>query len=59
MQNNTIDESLTVGADDQTLFLTSPGMQSFGKSRDQTLSQEGAAELFWSILIGPLQQRLS
>lgn len=56
-QSNSMNESLTVHADDQTLYLTSMGMASMGRDREQKLSQEGAAELFWSILIGPLQQR--
>ena len=55
MQSNTMNKSLTVEADYQTLYLSSMGM-SFGRNRDQKLSQEGAAELFWSILIGPLQR---
>lgn len=53
-QGNTMNEGLTVQADDQTLFLTSMGMGSFS-GRDQKLSQEGAAELLWSMLIQPLQ----
>ncbi len=57
MQSNSMNESLSVQADDQTLYLTSSGMASFGGDRDQKLSQEGAAELLWSILIGRLQQR--
>jgi hypothetical protein len=50
--SNTMNESLTVEADDQTLYLTSIG---FGGNRDQKLSQEGAAEHLWSHLIRPLQ----
>ena len=56
MQSNSINESLTVHADDQTLYLSSMGMASFGQDRDQKLSQEGAAEIFWSIFVGPLQR---
>jgi hypothetical protein len=56
-ESNTLNESLTVEADDQTLYLTSMGMASFGRDRDQKLSQEGAAELFWAMLIEPLQRR--
>lgn len=52
--NNSSNESLSVDADDQMLFLTSMGMSSFGREREK-LSQEGAAELFWGLLIGPLQ----
>ncbi|TCN19812.1 toll/interleukin-1 receptor domain-containing protein [Sinorhizobium americanum] len=53
--SNSSNESLNVGADDQMLFLTSMGIASFGRDRDQKLSQEGAAELLWAILIAPLQ----
>lgn len=49
-----MNESLSIGADDQSLHLTSIGF-SFGGGRDQKLSQEGAAELLWSHLIGPIQ----
>ncbi|EJT04931.1 toll/interleukin-1 receptor domain-containing protein [Rhizobium sp. CCGE 510] len=52
--SNTMNESLTIEADDQTLYLKSMGM-GFGQDRDQKLSQEGAAELLWGILIRPLQ----
>lgn len=53
-QSNSLNESLSVGADDQSLFLTSMGMLSFG-TRDQKLSQVGAAEMLWSQLLAPLQ----
>lgn len=56
MENNSFNESLTVEADDQSLYLTSLGMSSFGHDRDQKLSQEGAAELLWSLVIQPLQK---
>jgi hypothetical protein len=56
MQSNTMNESLTVQGDEQTLYLASMGMASLGRERDPKLSQEGAAELLWSILIGPLQR---
>lgn len=55
MQSNSMNESLTVQADDQALYLSSMGMASFGRDSDQKLSQEGAAERFWGILISPLQ----
>ncbi|NID05875.1 toll/interleukin-1 receptor domain-containing protein [Luteibacter jiangsuensis] len=55
--NNSYNESLSVDADDQTLFLRSLGMSSMGHGHVQKLSLEGAAELFWSLLIGPLQGR--
>jgi hypothetical protein len=50
-----MNESLSINADDQMLYLTSIGMASFGRNRDRKLSQEGAAELLWGILIDPLQ----
>jgi hypothetical protein len=53
--SNSLNESLTVEADDQALYLTSMGMVSYGRDRNQKLSQEGAAELLWGVLIGPLQ----
>lgn len=59
MESNTMNESLSVQADDQTLYLTSMGMASFGSDRHQKLSREGAAELLWSILINPLQQNFN
>jgi len=59
MKSNSMNESLTVQADDQTLYLSSMGMAFQGNHQNQKLSQQGAAELYWSILIGPLQQRSS
>lgn len=53
--SNSMNESLSVETDDQTLYLQSMGMTSFGGHREQKLSQEGAAELLWGILIGRLQ----
>lgn len=55
-ESNTLNESLTVDADDQMLFLTSMGMSSFGREREQKLTQEGAAELLWGLVIAPLQR---
>ncbi len=54
--SNTLNESLSVDNDDHALFLKSMGMASHGGDRDQKLTQEGAAELLWGILIGSLQQ---
>lgn len=53
--SNSINEFLRVDADDQTLLLKGMGMSSYGQSGDQKLSQEGAAELLWQHLVGPLQ----
>ena len=42
----------------QSLFLRSMGMASIGqRNQAAKLTQEGAAELYWEILIGPLQPR--
>ena len=54
--SNSSNEWLTVEADDQMLYLTSSGMSFSGSNREK-LSQEGAAELLWALLISPLQQR--
>lgn len=57
-ESNTMNETLRVEADDQTLYLSSMGMamtRAHGDD-DQKLSQEGAAELYWSVLIEPLQR---
>lgn len=55
-QSNTMNESLSVQADDQSMFLSSLGfsMRSDG-DRDAKLSQEGAAEFYWSLFIERLQ----
>lgn len=57
LDSNSYNESLSVDCDDQSLFLTSMGMSAYGSNRDQKLTQEGAAELLWEQLIGPLQSR--
>lgn len=56
MDSNSMNESLSVAHDDQALLLTSMGMSGFGTTREQKLTQEGAAELLWEQLIGPLQR---
>lgn len=57
--SNSFNESLTVEADDQALFLRSMGWAGAGRGRrdDEKLSQEGAAELYWDMFIAPLQRR--
>lgn len=55
--SSSMNEMLTVDADDQMLYWTTLGMTSSGSDRKQKLSQEGAAEFLWGILIAPLQQR--
>ncbi|MEN5289228.1 toll/interleukin-1 receptor domain-containing protein [Stenotrophomonas lactitubi] len=57
LDSNSYNESLSVDCDDQSLFLTSMGMSMYGSNRGQKLTQEGAAELLWEQLIGPLQSQ--
>lgn len=52
---NTHNESLSVEHDDQKLFLSPMGMPFGGPGRDASLTQEGAAEYLWGMLISPLQ----
>jgi len=52
--SNTMNESMTVNADDQSLYMHCLGMSMWGKA-DQKLSQEGAAEILWNIFIRPTQ----
>lgn len=54
--SNSFNENLSVDADDQMLYLKAMGM-AFRRSTDEKLSQEGAAELYWGMLIEPLQRR--
>jgi hypothetical protein len=53
---NAFNENLSVEADDQSLYMRSSGM---AMTRGETgkLSQEGAAEFYWSMLVEPLQYR--
>jgi hypothetical protein len=55
--NGSYNESLTVNCDDQSVYLKSLGMASFRP--ESQLSQEGGAELFWSMFIEPVQQRFA
>lgn len=54
---NSFNERVSVDADDQSLYLRSMGMASMssGRAERDKLSQEGAAEVFWGMLVGPLQ----
>lgn len=54
--SNSINETLSVDADDQMLYLTTMGMAMLGQDRERKLSQEGAAELLWDLVIAPLQR---
>lgn len=51
--SNSYNEMISVEADDDSIFLRAFGM--FHGGGDRQLTQEGAAELYWSMLIGPLQ----
>ena len=56
--SNTINESLNIAADDQTIYLKTMGMMhNGGDQNEKKLSHEGAAELYWENLIRPLQER--
>jgi TIR domain len=53
---NSMNESMSVESDDQKLFLRPTGMPHFGLPTDHnSLSKDGAAEYYWSLLIQPLQ----
>jgi hypothetical protein len=54
---NSFNERISVDADDQSLYLRSMGMARMLSGRQDAgkLSQEGAAEVFWEMLVGPLQ----
>lgn len=51
---NSYNEHLSVGSDNQTLYLKAT-MGMFNRASEAKLSQEGAAEHLWSMLISPLQ----
>lgn len=54
-RGNSYNESIHVEADDQSMYFQAMGVQFSGSSRTKHLSAEGAAELFWGMLIHPLQ----
>lgn len=57
---NGYNEALSVESDEQSLFLTALGMAHIARCSEsgrEKLTQEGAAELFWSILLEPLQRQ--
>lgn len=59
MDHGSYNESLSVDADDHALYISAMGMQDFGTQRGQKLTQEGAAEHLWELLLRPLQGRAS
>lgn len=53
---NSFNESMSVGTDDHSLGLKPLGMAfQFSGQRDPLLTQEGAAEYFWGMLMQPLR----
>jgi hypothetical protein len=57
LESNGYNELLSVDSDDQSMYLRSLGMTAMrGRSDHFNLSQEGAAEVYWSMLIERLQQ---
>jgi hypothetical protein len=52
---NSYNGALSVNSDDQALYLKTLGMSHYA-GHDQKLSQEGAAEALWGIVITPLQR---
>ena len=53
--DNSLNENLSVDADEQHLYLKAMGMAAYGATGDRNLTQEGAAELYWSLLMQVLQ----
>lgn len=53
-QGNSYNESLSVAADDQSLFFTAMGMP-YGGKPDDRMSREAAAEYLWGMLLQRLQ----
>jgi hypothetical protein len=55
LERNAFNESMHVVDDGYSLQLKPLGMQMYGSDHEGPLSQEGAAEYLWSMLIRPLQ----
>jgi hypothetical protein len=53
--NGSMNECLTVVDDGYSLFLKPMGFQLLGRSVDKELTNQGAAEYYWSLFIEPLQ----
>lgn len=53
--DNSYNESVSVDHDGQVLFLKPLGIAGLGKQHGRSLSQQGAAEYFWAMLIERLQ----
>ena len=50
-----MNEAVYVKADDQMLYFKPLGMQSYDRKQEK-LTFQGAAELFWGLFITPLQE---
>lgn len=57
LESSGYNELLSVDADDQSMYLRSLGMAMRHSNERIKLSQEGASEFYWSILIERLQER--
>jgi len=55
-QTNSVNENLSVEADDHALYFKTMGFRSYGRNDDEKLEFEGAAEHLWEIFIRPLQR---
>lgn len=53
---NSMNEGVTVINDGIAMFLKPTGIGSYSGGKSNSLTQEGAAELFWGTLMRPLQQ---
>ena len=56
IQRDSYNESISVEDDGYTLQLKPFGMQMYGENRDSALSEQGAAEYYWTLFIKPLQE---
>jgi len=55
VQRDSLNELLSIVDDGHTLQLKPMGISLYGISREEALSQQGAAEYYWSLFIRPLQ----
>lgn len=55
-ESNSFNESLSAANDDQGLFLLPLGIANYGRREAKKLTFEGAAELYWEMLVRPLQE---
>jgi hypothetical protein len=54
-RRGSMNESVSVNNDEQSLYFQALGMQSMGGRDKQKLTPQGAAEVFWDLFINPLQ----